>query len=379
MARVLALLVFLANVLTLNCQEEEILPENQFPEPNNNKENPTYSFSYGVADSQTGDVKSVWETKDGDTVKGHYSLLQPDGSTRTVEYSAGPGRGFKAVVNRDDTNTNDAVANSRIFDAKTMRDYERFSEYPENEDFEYYPSNERRRKPQFDTFRDYSRKRPHYPQDLEPSEFTHSYSIKHPYDQFVAESHVGINVDPNCRNKPKKQHDPFENPFDYDSHKQKYPSSFKDDFEKFEDFDFEKTHPFRGGYKGSKIEDINKPASSTRHVYPSLPDVPLPDKFYPDDIPSRPKKKYRPYKNVPPHGPGEDIDDYMVPKKKYKLPPKEDEYNRDPYDDYRPHYDEDDFNDERYPRPPRGGPKEVIRKVVKKRKPVINLLDIFDI
>lgn len=30
----------------------------------------TYSFSYGVADGKTGDVKSVWESRDGDTVKG---------------------------------------------------------------------------------------------------------------------------------------------------------------------------------------------------------------------------------------------------------------------------------------------------------------------
>lgn len=34
------------------------------------KETPVYSFGYGVADTQTGDVKTVWETKEGDTVNG---------------------------------------------------------------------------------------------------------------------------------------------------------------------------------------------------------------------------------------------------------------------------------------------------------------------
>lgn len=36
---------------------------------------PSYSFSYGVSDASTGDIKTVWETKEGDTVKGEYCTM----------------------------------------------------------------------------------------------------------------------------------------------------------------------------------------------------------------------------------------------------------------------------------------------------------------
>nr|CAI5833970.1 unnamed protein product [Callosobruchus analis] len=57
-----------------------------------------YSFSYGVKDLHTGDIKHQWEKKHGDTVTGHYSVVEPDGSVRTVEYSADDKTGFNAVV-----------------------------------------------------------------------------------------------------------------------------------------------------------------------------------------------------------------------------------------------------------------------------------------
>lgn len=34
------------------------------------QESPSYSYGYGVADTHTGDIKTVWEAKEGDTVKG---------------------------------------------------------------------------------------------------------------------------------------------------------------------------------------------------------------------------------------------------------------------------------------------------------------------
>lgn len=34
---------------------------------------PSYSFSYGVKDKHSGDVKSQWETRDNGVIKGHYS------------------------------------------------------------------------------------------------------------------------------------------------------------------------------------------------------------------------------------------------------------------------------------------------------------------
>ncbi|XP_059476670.1 cuticle protein 7-like [Neocloeon triangulifer] len=61
---------------------------------------PHYSFNYGVNDPHTGDHKSQHETRDGDVVKGQYSLLEADGTTRTVDYTADPINGFNAHVTR---------------------------------------------------------------------------------------------------------------------------------------------------------------------------------------------------------------------------------------------------------------------------------------
>ncbi|CAH2107135.1 unnamed protein product [Euphydryas editha] len=61
---------------------------------------PRYAFNYGVADHSTGDIKSQHETRDGEVVKGQYSLVEPDGSIRTVDYTADPVHGFNAVVSK---------------------------------------------------------------------------------------------------------------------------------------------------------------------------------------------------------------------------------------------------------------------------------------
>lgn len=62
------------------------------------KGHPGYAFSYGVKDLHTGDVKSQWESRDEGIVKGHYSVLEPDGSIRSVHYTADGKNGFNAVV-----------------------------------------------------------------------------------------------------------------------------------------------------------------------------------------------------------------------------------------------------------------------------------------
>ncbi|XP_023012032.2 uncharacterized protein [Leptinotarsa decemlineata] len=61
---------------------------------------PKYTFKYGVNDYHTGDIKSQHESRDGDVVKGQYSLVEPDGSIRTVEYTADKHSGFNAVVHK---------------------------------------------------------------------------------------------------------------------------------------------------------------------------------------------------------------------------------------------------------------------------------------
>lgn len=66
----------------------------------NSQAHPQYSFQYGVHDSHTGDIKQQHETRDGDVVKGQYSLVEPDGSVRTVDYTADHHNGFNAVVSK---------------------------------------------------------------------------------------------------------------------------------------------------------------------------------------------------------------------------------------------------------------------------------------
>ena len=59
---------------------------------------PQYKFEYGVKDEKTGDHKSQWESRDGDVVKGEYTLDEADGTHRVVEYSSDKHNGFNAVV-----------------------------------------------------------------------------------------------------------------------------------------------------------------------------------------------------------------------------------------------------------------------------------------
>jgi len=59
---------------------------------------PAYKYSYGVADKLTGDQKSAFEVRDGAVTKGSYSLVQPDGVLRTVNYISTPQGGFQAQV-----------------------------------------------------------------------------------------------------------------------------------------------------------------------------------------------------------------------------------------------------------------------------------------
>ena len=61
---------------------------------------PKYKFEYGVKDLKTGDHKSQWETRDGDVVKGEYTLDEADGTTRVVSYHADGKSGFHAIVKK---------------------------------------------------------------------------------------------------------------------------------------------------------------------------------------------------------------------------------------------------------------------------------------
>nr|XP_023022691.1 larval cuticle protein A3A-like [Leptinotarsa decemlineata] len=60
-----------------------------------------YDFGYGVNDPHTGDSKSQHESRRGDVVQGSYSLIEADGTKRTVDYSADAYNGFNAVVHKE--------------------------------------------------------------------------------------------------------------------------------------------------------------------------------------------------------------------------------------------------------------------------------------
>ena len=62
--------------------------------------NPQYSYGYSVSDALTGDQHAQQESRSGDAVQGQYSLVEPDGSVRTVTYTADDVHGFNAVVDR---------------------------------------------------------------------------------------------------------------------------------------------------------------------------------------------------------------------------------------------------------------------------------------
>ncbi|XP_063905143.1 larval cuticle protein A2B-like [Zophobas morio] len=60
-----------------------------------------YDFGYAVNDPLTGDSKSQHEVRRGDIVQGSYSVVDPDGTKRTVNYASDPHNGFNAIVHKE--------------------------------------------------------------------------------------------------------------------------------------------------------------------------------------------------------------------------------------------------------------------------------------
>ncbi|KAB0798006.1 hypothetical protein PPYR_08999 [Photinus pyralis] len=89
-------LTVLMTVVIVRSNPIEHKQEKAQPEEDNKTND--YSFSYGVKDMHTGDVKDQWEKKEGGVVKGQYSMMEADGSIRTVDYVADKEHGFHAYV-----------------------------------------------------------------------------------------------------------------------------------------------------------------------------------------------------------------------------------------------------------------------------------------
>ena len=79
-----------------------------------------YEFKYGVKDEHTHDIKEQYEKRDGDKVEGYYSLVEPDGTTRTVKYSSDKHTGFIAHVERSGHASHPAPVKKVITHAKKV-------------------------------------------------------------------------------------------------------------------------------------------------------------------------------------------------------------------------------------------------------------------
>ncbi|KAK5646343.1 hypothetical protein RI129_004807 [Pyrocoelia pectoralis] len=88
---------------------------------------PKYEFRYGVNDERTGDRHNQKEQRNGDSVQGEYSLQEPDGSTRTVKYSADGKRGFSAQVTRSGQNGQTQAAPPAAVNNDRNRGFELFN------------------------------------------------------------------------------------------------------------------------------------------------------------------------------------------------------------------------------------------------------------
>ncbi|CAH2098104.1 unnamed protein product [Euphydryas editha] len=100
---------------------------------------PKYSFDYSVKDPHTGDDKEHWETRDGDKVKGSYTLLETDGTKRVVEYEADDKNGFNAVVHKIGTphKEHEYVAKQAYEEYKAKPEYEEYKGKPVYEGYSH--------------------------------------------------------------------------------------------------------------------------------------------------------------------------------------------------------------------------------------------------
>ncbi|XP_058123931.1 activating signal cointegrator 1 complex subunit 2 homolog [Anopheles ziemanni] len=89
--------------------------------------NPSYQFGFDVKDDEFTNYQNRKETRDGNVIKGSYSVVDSDGFIRTVTYTADPKEGFKAEVSRQPT---DIVV--KIPTPAPQSAHERFASQPQS-------------------------------------------------------------------------------------------------------------------------------------------------------------------------------------------------------------------------------------------------------
>ncbi|EEB10690.1 structural constituent of cuticle, putative [Pediculus humanus corporis] len=104
--------LFISIALVAGGHLEEYGGHNLLDSHHDEYSHPQYTYKYSVHDPHTGDSKDQWETRDGDIVKGSYSVVEADGSVRKVEYTADKHNGFNAVVKRTGHSQHPQVSSS---------------------------------------------------------------------------------------------------------------------------------------------------------------------------------------------------------------------------------------------------------------------------
>ncbi|XP_071534981.1 cuticle protein 18.6-like [Panulirus ornatus] len=74
------------------------IPSDPYSQPTYKAEPMPYNFAYGVKDDYAGTDFGQNEDSDGNTVKGSYNVVLPDGRIQTVNYVADHYNGFQAQV-----------------------------------------------------------------------------------------------------------------------------------------------------------------------------------------------------------------------------------------------------------------------------------------
>jgi hypothetical protein len=97
-----------------------------------------YHFMYKVNNPETNDYKIHEEARQGDNVKGHYSLIDPDGHLRTVNYTADKDNGFVAKVERVPIQSSSLAKENMIIKSAPVPDLQALNHVKVNTPLNYY-------------------------------------------------------------------------------------------------------------------------------------------------------------------------------------------------------------------------------------------------
>ncbi|XP_037819148.1 uncharacterized protein LOC119608702 [Lucilia sericata] len=210
-----------------------------------------YNFAYGVEDADAHILHNRNEMRDGDAVKGVYSLIDPDGALRVVKYTADDINGFQAEVIRNGVSS---------LHGQLQHDYKRAppSEIINNGNNYYKPDREQYHYPQSQTHLKADTSHKYYPSsniyapnlDQLP-QINHEQYNPHKHYQpppqppiiyhFNNNNDDGNNDDSDSdyRDEPKPQYEVHEKPNNYYNDKQEEDEDEEEDDDDDDDYDDE--------------------------------------------------------------------------------------------------------------------------------------------